>query len=225
MNKKYDLSKIKIEGDQIEIELEGVVVTGEFLYRNSGDFAVSITSPYQGISAESSHIPLGAQQFKNFLGPYGDTRAAEILTDLYRFCVYTEEHQEELLATLAEFDKALHYANYLDPVTVAKKQQMDAIAQEIKELKKLLIYRSTESANYQRRINQLMKEMGTLAFETNADYSQIFKKSFNAFEAKMHIGEVYVQSFMAYKDTPVWETRTSSVIQYLNALRDRETDQ
>ena len=207
MSKLFDNSKVKIEGDHIEIEIDGVIVTGKILERHRGEIIVSITSPYQGITESSGHVPLVAQQFIDYLGPRGDARAAEILGDLYRFCLYVEEHRAEVLAALAGFEEAVHYAKHLDPVVIGKRERMDVLAQELKESRRILKSGGIDSTSYQRKIAPLKREMENLTFETEVNTYDIFEQSFRAFE-----------------DTPVWRIRYLTVIQYLDDLRNREDE-
>jgi hypothetical protein len=204
MNNTPDLSKLKIEDDHIEVEIGTVIVTGKILERNSGEIAISITSPYQGISQSSGNVPIPLRQFRNYSGPAGAAKAAEILDDLYRFCLYVEEHKAELLATLAEFEKAAHYAEHLDPVAVSKKQRMDAIAEDLKAFKRNLKSGEIDSGTYQRKIAPLKKEMEALEFDTD-----------------MASRVLLLQSFQAYEDSPVGKLWPENVIQYLCALRDQ----
>jgi hypothetical protein len=222
MNTSPDLSDVKIDGDHIEIEVDGVVVTGKILERRSGDITVTITSPNQGVTQQSGNVPIPLRQFRNYSGPHGTAKAAEILADLYKFCVYKEEHKRELLVTLTEFEQAVHHATYLDPITVSKKLRMDAIAGELLEIKQSFRSGSIDHLAYQRQIRPLKKEMENLAFETNTDFEQLFWHDFKAFEAEIDIREVFMQSFIAYEDTPVWKIRPENVIPHLNALRESE---
>ena len=207
MNNTPDLSKLKIEGNHIEIEVDKIVVTGKILERSSGEITVSITSPYQGINQSSGNVPIPLRQFRNYSGPAGDGKAAEILADLYGFCLYVEEHKAELLTTLAEFEKAVHYAKHSDPVAVSKKQRMDAIAKELKEFKRTLKSGGIDSTDYQRKIGPLKEEMEALAFEAEMDGRVLL-----------------IQSFQAFEDSPVGKLWPATVISYLSALREREND-
>ncbi|MCB5265829.1 MAG: hypothetical protein PHT37_03530 [Candidatus Cloacimonetes bacterium] len=206
MNSTADLSKVKIEDDHIEVEIDRVSVTGKILERNSGEITISITSPYRGISQSSGNVPIPLRQFRNYSGPAGATKAAELLANLYSFCLYVEEHKAELLATLAEYEKAVHYAKHLDPVLLNKRQRMDAITQELKEYKRALKSGEIDSATYQRKLGPLKKEMEDLALE-----------------AEMESRMLLLQSFQAYEDSPVGKLWPENVIQYLSALRDPES--
>lgn len=91
-----------------------------------------------------------------------------------------EEHKAELLATLADFEKAAHYAKYLAPVLLNKRQRMDAITQELKEYKRALKSGEIDSATYQRKIGQLKKEMEDLALEAEMESRMLLLQSFQA---------------------------------------------
>ncbi len=202
MNTSPDLTKVKIDGDHIEIELDKVVVTGKILERNSGEITVTIISPYQGITLQSGNVPIPLRQYRNYLGPAGDAKAAELLSDIYGFCLYVEEHQAELLAALAEYEEAVYCAKHLDPVKAAKKQRMGIIAGEIKEIKQSLRSGIIDSLAYQRQIGRLKKEMEDLTFD-----------------AEMDTWEAYLRIFQPYDDTPVGRLRPENVIPYLNSIR------
>ena len=201
MSTTPDLSHVKIDGAHIEIELDGQLVTGIIVDRNSGDITVSITSPFEGISQQSGNVPIPLRQFKNYSGPAGDAKAAEILGELYRFCVYVEEHKKELLVTLAEYYEAVHYAKHLDPVMVSKKQRMYAISGELKEIKQSLKSGAIDKLAYQRQIGPLKKEMENLAFET-----------------EINTWEVYEHSFKAFAETPVGKIDQETVLSYLKPI-------
>ena len=55
MSKLFDNSKVKIEGDHIEIEIDGVIVTGKILERHRGEIIVSITDR-KSTRLNSSHL-------------------------------------------------------------------------------------------------------------------------------------------------------------------------
>ncbi|MEN6444587.1 MAG: hypothetical protein ABFC98_00915, partial [Candidatus Cloacimonas sp.] len=53
-----DYTIIGIEGDQIDIMVEGMSVKGRITLRDRRNIAVEIISPFSGISEQSSCIPL-----------------------------------------------------------------------------------------------------------------------------------------------------------------------
>ncbi|HPI26557.1 MAG TPA: hypothetical protein PLO57_08870, partial [Candidatus Cloacimonadota bacterium] len=79
MKEIFNYTNLIIEGDSIEIMVDGIVVSGRITLRNKRNIAVEITSPYEGVSESSGCITLLGLQVHNFLGKTGDEKAATLL--------------------------------------------------------------------------------------------------------------------------------------------------
>lgn|GEM_PF-738489 len=190
-----DLENIKIEGEHIEIEIDGVLVHGIIPNRSHGEIEVRITRPYHGIMHSSGHNMVQFWQFTSYIGPKGDVRAASILADLYHFCAYVEAHKTALLSTLPEFDTALD-----DPDTIVIKQRMRTILQKLKSHNFDLSSGSMDSVQYQQQIAPLKEEMKNLSYEIRPDIYHLFMASFQAYEG-LPMGRLHVQTALDYLTT------------------------
>ena len=100
MKEIFNYTNLIIEGDSIEIMVDGIVVSGRITLRNKRNIAVEITSPYEGVSESSGCITLLGLQVHNFLGKTGDEKAATLLLAIYKFCAFVDDHKDRLLAAL-----------------------------------------------------------------------------------------------------------------------------
>ena len=66
-------TQLHIQGERIEIEVEGVPVHGRITLRDRSSIGVKIISPYTGISELSGSIPV-------ILGQFNRTCAKKVLT-------------------------------------------------------------------------------------------------------------------------------------------------
>ena len=190
-----EFANFTIEGEHIEMEIDGVLVTGIIPSRSHGQIDIRITRPYHGIMHSSGHNMCQFWHFTSYLGPKGDARAASILADLYHFCAYVETHKTALLSTLPEFDTALD-----DPETIVLKQRMRTILQKLKSRNYDLRSGSMDSTGYQQEIAPLIEEMKRLSYEANPDIYHLFMQSFTAYEG-MPLGKLDVQTTLDYLTT------------------------
>ncbi|MCB5228473.1 MAG: hypothetical protein GX122_07715 [Candidatus Cloacimonetes bacterium] len=198
-------TQLHIQGERIEIEVEGVPVHGRITLRDRSSIGVKIISPYTGISELSGSIPVILGQFKNFLGSRGDEKAASLLSQLYRFCLYAQEHKDRLLTALQDFKSKLDYAQHLAPKVKDLAQRKTAMQEDLRAIRKELKAGKMDNIEYQRRIGPLKKSLELLSEEMRVDSHAIFKASFTSF-----------------KDTPVWELRHDTVLKYLEGLAESE---
>ena len=66
MKEIFSYTNLIIEGDSIEIMVDGIVVSGRITLRNKRNIAVEIISPYEGVSESSGCIPLLGLKVHNF---------------------------------------------------------------------------------------------------------------------------------------------------------------
>jgi hypothetical protein len=198
MEQDKGYANLSIEGEQIEIMVEGISVEGRITLRDRRNIAVEIISPFSGISEQSGCIPLLGLQVHNFLGKAGDERAAGLLCALYRFCRYVDGHKERLLEALHDYKYKVAYAKHFSPeareLALSRTTALENLLSIRKELKAGMIY----NIEYQRRIRPLNKSMKLLTEELEIDLDGIFDECFNHF----------------WK-TPVWELKRETVLAYL----------
>lgn len=203
IDKSY--TKLYIEGERIEIEVEGVPVLGRITLRDRSSIGVEIINPYSGISELSGSIPVILWQFRDFLDSRGDEKAASLLSQLYRFCLYAERHKDKLLAALQDYTSKLDYAQHLDPKVKELAKRKIAMQEDLRAIRKELKAGRMDNIEYQRRVGPLKKIMELLSEEMRVDPYAIYQSSFTSF-----------------KDTPVWELRHDTVLRYLEGLAESE---
>lgn len=198
MTNVANYSNLRIDGDILEITVDGVVVQGRITHRDKRHIGVEIISPYCGLSENSDSIPLLGLQVYSFLGKTGDRKAASMLCALYRFCQYAEGHMDSLLAALAHFKCKKIYARCFSQEALSTQERKTAALKELQALRKALKEGAVDNLEYQRRITPLTKEMKLLAEEPETDLDEIFD-----------------ECFYRFKDTPVWDLGRDAVITYL----------
>jgi len=176
-----DYKIIGIEGDQIDIMVEGISVEGRITLRDRINIAVEIINPFSGISEQSGCIPLLGLQVHNFLGKAGEERAASLLCTLYRFCRFVDEHKERLLAALYDYKYKVAYAKHFSPEARELAQRRTTTLENLLAIRKELKEGRIDNIQYQRRIRPLNKDMKLLSKEKEIDLDAIFDKCFNSF--------------------------------------------
>lgn len=202
MNEKSGYRDLNVTGDILQITVDGVIVTGKITQRDKRSISVEIINPFSGLSESSGSIPLLGLQFHNFEGKAGDQRAASILCDLYRFCVYAEAHREKLLTALADYRFKRLYAKHFSGDAVERQQRINESLQKYLDLRNELKAGSIDNLEYQLRVGPLAKEIKHLDEESEADLDSIFD-----------------ECFYSFRDTVVWELNRESVITYLEKMR------
>ncbi len=207
MKQETGYTNLMIEGDSIEITVDGIVVSGRIILRDRRNIAVEITSPYAGISESSGCIPLLGLQVYDFLGKTGDEKAAILLLALHRFCAFVDGHQDRMLAALADYKYKKAYLKYFSPEARERDQRKVEALQELQAIRKELKDGKIDSSEYQRRIRPLSKDMKLMTEEPELDLDAIFDECFNNI----------------WK-TPVWDLRRETVLAYLEVIgKARET--
>jgi len=196
-----DYTIIGIEGDQIDIMVEGMSVIGRITLRDRRNISVEIISPFSGISEQSGCIPLLGLQVHNFLGKAGDERAASLLCALYRFCRFVDEHKERLLEALHNYKYKVAYAKHFSPEARELAQRRTTTLENLLAIRKELKEGRIDNIQYQRRIRPLNKVMKLLSKEKEIDLDAIFDECFNHFW-----------------NTPVWELSRETVLNYLEEI-------
>ncbi len=202
MKEKSGYTDIIVTGDVLQITVDDVIVTGKIIQRDKRSISVEIISPFSGISESSGSIPLLGLQCHNYEGKAGDQRAAAILCDLYRFCLYAEAHREKLLAALADYRFKRIYAKHFSGDAVERQQRINESMQKYLDLRKELKACSIDNLEYQRSVRPLTKEIKHLGEESEVDQDSIFD------ECIIH-----------FSDTAVWELNRETVINYLEKIR------
>jgi hypothetical protein len=205
MKQKSNYTNLIIDGDSIEITVEGVTVRGKIILRDKKNIAVEITSPYAGISESSGGIPLLGLQVHNFLGKAGDEKAASLLCALYRFCHYAEEHKERLLVALQEYKFKIAYTKHFSPEARELAQCRTTALENFLAIRKELKSGMIDKIEYHRRIGHLNKDLKLLTEEIDIDLDAIFDECFNNFW-----------------NTPVWALKRETVLAYLDNISKRE---
>lgn len=202
MKEKSGYRDLKVIGDVLQITVDDVIVTGKIIQRDRRSIGVEIISPFSGISESSGSIPLLGLQFHNYEGKAGDQRAAAILCDLYRFCVYAEAHREKLLTALADYRFKRLYAKHFSGDAVERQQRINESLQKYLDLRNELKAGTIDNLEYQRRVGPLTKEIKHLGVEAEVDLDAIFD-----------------ECFYRYRDTVVWVLNRDTVIAYLEKMR------
>lgn len=201
MRQDKDYTIIGIEGDQIEIMVEGISVVGRITLRDRRNIAVEIINPFSGISEQSGCIPLLGWQVHNFLGKAGDERAASLLCALYRFCRFVDGHKERLLAALYDYKYKVAYAKHFSPEARELAQRRTTTLENLLAIRKELKEGKIDNIQYQRRIRPLNKVMKLLSKKKEIDLDAIFDECFNHFW-----------------NTPVWELSRETGLAYLEEI-------
>lgn len=199
-------TNFRIEGERIEIMVEGISVMGRITLRDRRNIEVEITHPYSGISERSGCIPLLGLQVHNFLGKAGDERAAGLLCALYRFCIYVEEHQDRLLEALNDYRYKVTYVKHFSPEARELDQRRTSALEELQAVRKELKAGTIDKLEYQRSITPLSRAMKQLTEEVDIDLDAIFDECFRYFH-----------------DQALWELSRETVIGYLEGIRKGRT--
>lgn len=193
---------LRIEGERIEIMVEGISVVGRITMRDRRSIGVEITHPYWGISERSGCIPLLGLQVHNFLGKAGDERAAGLLCTLYRFCIYVEEHQDRLLEALNDYRYKVSYVKYFSPEARVLDQRRTSALENLLAIRNELQAGTIDNIEYQQRIRPLSRAMKQLTEDVDIDLDAIFDECFRYFH-----------------DQALWELSRETVIGYLERMR------
>lgn len=199
-------TNLSIEGERIEIMVEGISVVGRITLRDRRNIGVVITYPYSGISEQSGCIPLLGLQVHNFLGKAGDERAAGLLYVLYRFCSYVEEHRDRLLEALNDYRYKVAYVKHFSPEARELDQRRAAALEDLLVIRNDLKSGTIDYIEYQRRIRPLSRAMRQLTEEIDIDLDAIFDECFRYFH-----------------DPALWELSRETVIGYLEGMRKGST--
>lgn len=202
MKEKSRYTDINVTGEVLQITIDNVIVTGKIIQRDRRSIGVEIINPFSGISESSGSIPLLGMQFHNYEGKAGDQRAAAILCDLYKFCVYVEAHGEKLLAALADYRFKRLYAKQFSAEAIDLQQRINEALQKYLDLRKELKAGSIDNLEYQRRVGPLAKEIKHLGETSEVDLDSVFE-----------------ECFYRFRDTEVWQLNRETVIAYLETMR------
>ena len=202
MKEKSSYTDLKVTGDALQITVDDVIVSGKIIQRDKRSISVEIISPFSGILESSGSIPLLGLQFHNYEGKTGDQRAAAILCDLYRFCLFAEAHVEKLLAAFADYRFKRLYAKHFSADAVELQQRINESLQKYLDLRQELKAGSIDNLEYQRRVGPLAKEIKHLGEESEVDLDAVFD-----------------ECFYPFRDTAVWELDRETVIAYLEKMR------
>ncbi len=199
-------TNVRIEGERIEIMVEGISVVGRITMRDRRIIGVEITHPYSGISERSGCIPLLGLQVHDFLGNAGDERAAGLLCALYRFCIYVEGHKDRLLEALNDYKYKVTYVKHFSPEARELDQRRTSALEDLQSIRKELKAGTIDKIEYQRRIRPLSRAMKQLTEEVDIDLDAIFDECFRYFH-----------------DPVLWELSRETVIGYLEGIRKGST--
>ncbi len=206
MRSDKDYTNLRIEGERIEIMVEGISLVGRITLRDRRNIGVEITHPYWGISERSGCIPLLGLQVHKFLGKAGDERAAGLLCALYRFCIYVEEHLDRLLEALNDYKYKVAYVKHFSPEARELDQRRTSALEDLQAVRKELKAGTIDKLEYQRRITPLSRAMKQLTEEVDIDLDAIFDECFRYF-----------------RDKVLWELSRETVIVYLEGMRKGST--
>lgn len=199
-------TNFRIEGERIEIMVEGISVMGRITLRDRRNIEVEITHPYSGISERSGCIPLLGLQVHNFLGNAGDERAAGLLCALYLFCSYVEGHKDRLLVALNDYRYKVAYVKHFSPEARELDQRRTSALEDLQAIRKELKAGTIGKLEYQRRIMPLSRDMKQLTEEVDIDLDAIFDECFRYFY-----------------DPVLRELSRETVISYLEGMRKGST--
>jgi hypothetical protein len=90
----------------IKTIIDGIEVEGEVLHRDSGDFTVVITKPFQNIKG-GLHIPYFSRPYHSFDGAYGDNSLLDALSGIYEIGTYLFENINSLKGKVCELDRKI----------------------------------------------------------------------------------------------------------------------
>lgn len=199
-------TNLRIDGERIEIMVEGISVVGRITMRDRRNIGVEITHPYWGISERSGCIPLLGLQVHNYLGKAGDERAAGLLCVLYRFSIYVEEHQDRLLEALNDYRYKVAYVKHFSPEARELDQRRTSALEELQAIREELKAGTIDNTEYQRRITPLSRDMKQLTEEVDID-----------------LDAIYDECFRYFHDPALWELSRETVIGYLEGMRKGST--
>lgn len=195
-------TNLRIEGERVEIMVEGISVMGRITLRDRRNIGVEITYPYSGISEQSGCIPLLGLQFHNFFGKTGDERAAVLLCTLYCFCSYVEGHKDRLLVALNDYRYKVSYEKHFSLEARELDQRRTSALENLLAIRKELKAGTIDNIEFQRRITPLSRDMKQLTEEVDIDLDAIFDECFRYFH-----------------DPALWELSRETVIGYLEGIR------
>lgn len=201
MQREQESLESKIDGDHIEIIVDGMAVEGRIIERNSRNIIVAITSPFEGIKKEAGIISMMSLLLYNFLGDHGDKTAASMLYDLYRFCNYAREHLEELKLALGNYYIAVQYEEQYEPVRQQKKRRIAELQRELKPLQKALKSDKMDRLTYDKLTEALYQERRDLREQVTIDSYEIYRECFKEFQ-----------------DTPLKRMNQEEALKYINVL-------
>lgn len=197
MYKDHSYQDINIIGDKISITVEGSPVEGRFIKRERRSICVEITSPYSGLSDCSGEYPLHALGIGDFLGEFGDRRAATILSELYRFIKFADEHRIELIDCAVAYEFLIAYETHIHPGVKAKQRKIAKLDEEIVRLKEKLKNGALDNIEYQKSLTPLKKQKDELNLSIIPDEHKIFDICFQSF-AKTPVFELSMDVMLDY---------------------------
>lgn len=140
----------------IQMQIEGVIVTGIINYRHAADISVSITSPYQNLTT-GCHIPYFGRPFYNYKTGYGIERTKDLLTGLYKQGQHIEANYFEIFAAYQRLQQNIQVIKN-QPAYIQCSQQKKALKSKLKS-------GELNNKEYQKRLSPLKKAKQALDFE------------------------------------------------------------
>lgn len=145
-------------------------IEGAITHRSGSDLSVEINKPYQNLYT-SSHIPTFARPYRSFDGEYGDSRARELLSELYNLGSYIDENFTELQQSLTTYRHK-----------VAELEHRGLSNDEFKEKRKVLRHSLKsvviDNKQYQERLSSLRGQAKELERKANEVIDSFFVKNF-----------------------------------------------
>ncbi|MFA7542740.1 MAG: hypothetical protein WCY84_00060 [Candidatus Cloacimonadaceae bacterium] len=182
MNKETVYQDIKIDGQDIEITVDGQIVKGRFLMRERRRICIQITSPYQDFQQCSGTVPLIFLQVMDFTKERGDERAAEILSDIYLYLKLVEDHHDELVECTRRYHEKYEYEKHTNCWTIERQARAKELDELIKQLKKDLKAGLIDNVSYQKKLTPMKKEREEIFYHSEPNEYEIFEETFKQFE-------------------------------------------
>ncbi len=203
MYKDHRYQDLNVSGDRILITVDGTLVKGIFTRRERRILCVEITSPHSGLSDCSGQYPLHALGAGDYLGEFGDKRAATILSKLYRFIEFADEYRLDLIDCAVAYKFLIAYETHINPQVKAAQREIAKLDEEIIRLKEKLKNGALNNVEYQKSLTSLKKQKDELNLSIIPDEHKIFNICFQSF-AK----------------TPVFELNMDVVLDYIKYERE-----
>ncbi len=183
-------------------------LTGIFTRRERRILCVEITAPHSGLSDCSGQYPLHALGAGDFLGEFGDRRAASILSKLYRFIEFADEHRLDLIDCAVAYEFLIAYESHINPQVKAAQRKIEKLDKEIALLKEKLKEGAINNIEYQKSLTPLKKQKDELNLSIIPDEHKIF--------------DICFQSFAK---TPVFELSMDVVLDYIKYEREDSAEE